>query len=53
MTSILLALACCVALQAAPDTAVVCPAEFREALAPWLEFRRQQGHHLQEQRHQL
>ena len=26
------------------DTAVVCPSEFREALAPWLAHRRAQGH---------
>ena len=30
-----------------PDTAVVCPAEFREALAPWLEHRRGQGHRIE------
>jgi hypothetical protein len=30
--------------QAAPDVAVVCPAEFREALRPWVEFRQSQGH---------
>jgi len=30
--------------QPAPDTAVVCPLEFREALGPWLEHRRRQGH---------
>ena len=29
---------------AAPDTLVVCPAEFREALAPWESYRRDQGH---------
>jgi hypothetical protein len=28
----------------APDTVVVCPAEFREALRPWVEFRTAQGH---------
>jgi hypothetical protein len=31
---------------AEPDTLVVCPAEFRAALAPWVEFRRSQGHEL-------
>ncbi len=29
-----------------PDTLVVCPAEFREALEPWLEYRRNQGHQI-------
>ncbi len=29
---------------AAPDTLVVCPAEFRAALAPWENYRREQGH---------
>ncbi len=29
-----------------PDTLVVCPEEFREALAPWVEYRRDQGHQL-------
>ena len=33
-----------VAPQAAPDTVVVCPEEFRAALAPWLGYRSQQGH---------
>ncbi len=32
---------------AAPDTVVVCPGEFREALAPWLELRKSQGHAIQ------
>lgn len=32
--------------QAPVDTAVVCPTEFREALAPWLALRRAQGHEL-------
>jgi len=31
---------------AAPDTLVVCPAEFRAALAPWEALRRAQGHEL-------
>jgi hypothetical protein len=30
----------------APDTLVVCPHEFRAALAPWVEHRRQQGHQI-------
>jgi hypothetical protein len=30
--------------QDAPDTLVVCPAAFREALQPWVEFRARQGH---------
>lgn len=29
---------------AAPDTLVVCPAEFRVALAPWKSYRSEQGH---------
>jgi hypothetical protein len=31
-------------LHAAPDTVVICPAEFREALRPWVEFRTAEGH---------
>jgi Peptidase family C25 len=31
---------------AAADTLVVCPSEFRAALAPWAEYRRAQGHEL-------
>jgi hypothetical protein len=31
---------------AAPDTVVVCPTEFREALQPWVEYRVHQGHSL-------
>ena len=27
-----------------PDTVIVCPAEFREALRPWLDYRAGQGH---------
>ncbi len=46
MTSALVALLLCASLAAEADTAVVCPQEFREALAPWVEFRRQQGHEL-------
>lgn len=32
------------AAEAAPDVAVVCPAEFRDALGPWIEHRERQGH---------
>src|SRR3972149_3908586 len=31
---------------AAPDTLVVCPAEWHEALMPWARYRREQGHEL-------
>lgn len=31
---------------AAPDVLVVCPQEFRTALAPWATYRRSQGHEL-------
>ena len=31
---------------AAPDTLVICPSEFRSALAPWEEYRRRQGHEI-------
>jgi hypothetical protein len=27
-----------------PDTLVICPADFRVALQPWVEYRQQQGH---------
>ncbi len=30
-----------------PDIVVVCPAEFREAMQPWLAAREQQGHVVQ------
>ena len=30
----------------APDTLVVCPKEFRAALAPWEAYRRSQGHEI-------
>ena len=36
----------CSALGAARDTAIVCPSEFRAALAPWVAFREGQGHHV-------
>jgi hypothetical protein len=46
--SLLLALsATATATESAPDVAVVCPTEFRAALAPWLEFRKGQGHLIQ------
>ena len=31
----------------APDTLVVCPESFREALVPWVELRQRQGHQCQ------
>lgn len=34
------------AVPSAPDTLVVCPSEFREALAPWEAYRRSQGHEI-------
>jgi hypothetical protein len=30
----------------APDTVVVCPQEFRQALSPWIEHRKSQGHEI-------
>ncbi len=30
--------------QPAPDTVVVCPADFQQSLQPWVDHRRQQGH---------
>src|SRR5262245_21756014 len=33
-------------LPSAADTAVVCPAAYRQAVQPWLEFREKQGHEL-------
>ena len=36
----------CRSAAAAPDTLVVCPAEFRPALAEWEMFRRAQGHEI-------
>ncbi len=46
MIGALLALLLCAPLGVEIDTAVVCPEEYRQALAPWVEFRRQQGHGL-------
>lgn len=42
----LLALLLLAASPQAADTAVVCPAEFRAALNPWLEYRGLQGHRI-------
>jgi hypothetical protein len=36
----------CLPSATAVDTVVVCPAEFREPLAPWIAHRRQQGHEI-------
>ncbi len=44
---VLIGLASGGAIQGATDTVVVCSGEFREALAPWLEFRKSQGHSVQ------
>jgi len=30
----------------APSAVVVCPSQFRETLAPWLDYRREQGHRI-------
>jgi hypothetical protein len=43
MQSVLLVWVLCVAPDVAVDTAVVCPLEFREALAPWIAHRQAQG----------
>lgn len=34
------------AVHAGPDTVVVCPAEFQQALAPWVTYREAQGHRI-------
>jgi hypothetical protein len=44
MQALLLTLALLAVPRAAPDTAVVCPESFREALEPWLAYRHAQGH---------
>ncbi|MEX0676521.1 MAG: C25 family cysteine peptidase [Pirellulales bacterium] len=44
MTSALLTLLLCAPAPTGIDTAVVCPAEFRQALEPWVRHRRSQGH---------
>jgi hypothetical protein len=46
MTCLLLTLLVCAPAGDGIDTAVVCPQEFRQALAPWVAHRRRQGHHL-------
>jgi hypothetical protein len=46
MHSLFILLALAVASPAAPDTLVVCPIEFRGALAPWETYRRGQGHEI-------
>ena len=46
MTSALLALWLVAPVGANIDTAVICPAEFRQALEPWIRHRRAQGHEL-------
>ena len=44
MTNVLVTLLLCAAGGPAADTAVVCPAEFRQALEPWVRYRSGQGH---------
>jgi hypothetical protein len=46
MTGVLAAMLLGAVLGSNVDTAVICPQEFHEALAPWVEHRRQQGHEL-------
>lgn len=46
MTALLAWLALAATQPAAPDTLVVCPVEFRDALAPWEAFRRAEGHEI-------
>ena len=46
MAATLWMLLLCAPQQAAADTIVVCPQEFRPALTPWLEHRQAQGHRL-------
>ena len=46
MTATLLAILCATLTSDPVDTVVVCPAEFRQALAPWVAHREAQGHHL-------
>ena len=45
MTSILLAVLLAVP-EASPDTVVVCPSPFCQAMEPWLQYRRDQGHEI-------
>jgi len=45
MTSSLLAISLCLTTASPePDTAVVCPEQFRDAMAPWVKHRSDQGH---------
>jgi hypothetical protein len=46
MQSVLVVWMLCAPADTLVDTAVVCPSEFRQALEPWLEHRRGQGHHV-------
>lgn len=46
MTSALLSLLLCASTGADIDTVIVCPAEFRQALEPWVRYRRAQGHRI-------
>jgi hypothetical protein len=43
MNTLVLAIALSVSVPA-PDIVVVCPPEFEQALGPWLDYRRSQGH---------
>ena len=43
-SAVMLIAATLAAAPAAPDTVVVCPGVFRTALAPWVQYRSQQGH---------
>jgi len=46
MHLLLFALSLCSSAPEAPDTVVVCPETFREALSPWVAYRQAQGHRL-------
>ncbi len=46
MVALLLSLTFAAGAADAPDTVIVCPAEFRQALRPWIEHRAAQGHRL-------
>lgn len=46
MTCLVLTLLVCAPGGEGVDTVVVCPQEFRQALAPWVAHRREQGHRL-------
>ncbi len=46
MTAALVSLLLCASAPVGPDTAVICPAEFRQALEPWIRHRQAQGHRL-------